>query len=475
MRAVRALAALRRYPPLATAQHRPRQAARLDRSIPRGLADLAARIVSAPDWPAIAPAAVAALERAGHLPARTRGYADGRREYGGLTVRYGRKGSLRVTLTGQHAGLWRDHEAGRRGGVLRLAVHVGAADSKRAAADWLRARGVDLPDTRADRRANATESPQDGRNRPNRPQTRQTRRNSPESPQRAPGGDAGGPHRRTLALLAASQAIPPDVDHPARRWKSGALWPAAHAWPPWMRWLPADAAAWTRCHDGRPGPAMAGALIVPVAPLAAWIAAAPDWPRRAVTGCQTVHLAADGGKAWDMGGLDKRSHGRITGAVIVCGLIDPAHGVTLAESAANALALAARFRPASIATLGTAGLAHPATVAALADVGGVTVYPDLDPVHPASGQRPGDAAATALQAALERHGATLRRVDLPADWPDGSDVADLAERDGLPPVDADVLDGWRGVFDTTGLPPWESARHAYAVALDCGGAHRWPR
>ena len=53
---------------------------------------------------AAAAAAVDALERAGCLPDRTRGYADGRREYGGLTVRYGRKGSLRVTLTATNAG-----------------------------------------------------------------------------------------------------------------------------------------------------------------------------------------------------------------------------------------------------------------------------------------------------------------------------------------------------------------------------------
>ena len=159
----------------------------------------------------------------------------------------------------------------------------------------------------------------------------------------------------------------------------------------------------------------------------------------------------------------------MAGSVTVFGLIDPVHGVTLAESAANALALAARFRPAAVASLGTSGLAHPATVKALAAMaGGAAVYPDADlPTRGPGGRlrRAGPAAAEALRLAIERQGGRLRRVDLQ----DGCDVADLAERDGFPDVDADVLAGWRGVL-ADGRPAWECDRLAYAVAAECAAA-----
>ena len=105
--------------------------------------------MSALDWAALAPDVAAALER-GPLADRPRRDV---REHGGRTVRYGRRGSLRLTVTDPAAGTWTDHEAGASGGVLALVIHVGAADSARAAVDWLRARGVDAP-----------ESPQSARN-----------------------------------------------------------------------------------------------------------------------------------------------------------------------------------------------------------------------------------------------------------------------------------------------------------------------
>ena len=240
--------------------------------------------------------------------------------------------------------------------------------------------------------------------------------------------------------------------------------------PPWARWISADALADVG-GAVRPGPTMAGALIVPAAPLAAWIHAAADadWPRSAVTGCQLVNVTPDGSPAADAGGLGKRSYGRMAGAVAAFGVLDAAAGVTLAESAANALALAARFRPAAVASLGTSGLAHPATVKALAAMaGGAAVYPDADlPTRGPDGRlrRAGPAAAEALRLAIERQGGRLRRVDLQ----DGCDVADLAERDGFPDVDADVLAGWRGVL-IHGRPDWERDRVAYAVAAECAAA-----
>ncbi len=99
--------------------------------------------VSAADWPTLAPAIAAALER-GPLADRPRREL---REHGGTTVRYGSRGSLRLTLTGPNAGTWRDHEAGAAGGVLALLLHVGAAADRRDAVEWLRRHGVGPPES----------------------------------------------------------------------------------------------------------------------------------------------------------------------------------------------------------------------------------------------------------------------------------------------------------------------------------------
>ncbi len=52
-------------------------------------------------------------------------------------LRFGSNGSLRVSVTGEHRGTWRDHESGDGGGVLDLIAHKHGGDRKSAAA-WLR-------------------------------------------------------------------------------------------------------------------------------------------------------------------------------------------------------------------------------------------------------------------------------------------------------------------------------------------------
>lgn len=52
-------------------------------------------------------------------------------------LRFGSNGSLAVHVRGDHAGTWRDHEAGAGGGVLDLIAHKLGGD-RRAAAAWLR-------------------------------------------------------------------------------------------------------------------------------------------------------------------------------------------------------------------------------------------------------------------------------------------------------------------------------------------------
>ena len=55
-------------------------------------------------------------------------------------LRYGRKGSLQVTIAGEWAGRWYDFEAGTTGGVLDLVARVQGGD-RAAAARWLESQG----------------------------------------------------------------------------------------------------------------------------------------------------------------------------------------------------------------------------------------------------------------------------------------------------------------------------------------------
>ena len=82
------------------------------------------------DWPALLePVALAVL---GEPSQRLRHGAE---------WRYRRKGSLAVHVDGERRGTWRDHEAGKGGGVLALVEHVEGI-GRQEALDWLRDHGV---------------------------------------------------------------------------------------------------------------------------------------------------------------------------------------------------------------------------------------------------------------------------------------------------------------------------------------------
>ena len=66
-------------------------------------------------------------------------------------LRYGRKGSLQVTIAGRWAGRWCDHESGETGGVLDLVARERGGD-RAAAARWLDAEGFTDPLRRPERR-----------------------------------------------------------------------------------------------------------------------------------------------------------------------------------------------------------------------------------------------------------------------------------------------------------------------------------
>ena len=348
------------------------------------------------DWPALMPEVARRL--LGEPPRRPT------RERGGETWRYRRKGSLAVHVA---AGSWRDHEAGTGGGVLALIEHVERVD-RAGAIDWLRQRGLIPPDSRPSARSTGASRPRGAKT----PSTRQNAR------KRDSGGDPKRKRRARLhvwGLLAASQAIPADSNHPARRWIAARnLWPPHSELPTWVRWIPA--AALHPQHQG------AGALSVPAAPLADWITAAPDWPRRAVTGCHVVNVAADGSPALDgppddpkRRGLGKRSHGKLNDAVAVVGWLGRSEPIRAAvgEGLADALKLASIRGEAAIAMLGTASYHHEVTARTLATLDRVTLFPDAD--------EGGRQAARVLADNIGRFGGQVSIVELP----DKLDPADL--------------------------------------------------
>ena len=350
------------------------------------------------DWAAVMRSALPHLE-AGPLAGKRRRETF---EHGGRTVRYGTKGGLRVTLDGPHGGTWTAHDGdGQQHGVVDLVRHLYAVD-RPAAVRMLRDWGA-LP----------ASGPQAC---PGRPVAGAP---APGVSQPRPGPERGAPasldgaadrlaHARRL--MAVSEPIPRDPKHPARRWLAARhLWRTDVDLPPWLRWLPAAA-----IHPDHLG---AGAILVPVAPLAAWAAAAPEWPRQAWTGVQLVHMDRDGAPALDRpeatGGLGKRSHGALAGGVVAIGDLRQAAGVVVAEGLADALALAARRRDVALATLGTAAVGRPALARDLAALGcPVTLAPDADAA--------GRAAAATLQQALAAHGIVARAL---ADWGGAADAA----------------------------------------------------
>ncbi len=200
------------------------------------------------------------------------------------------------------------------------------------------------------------------------------------------------------AALAArlwwhSVPVPPNPEHPARRWAARRdLWPASRPFPDTVRWL-------------SPWRVRPGAVIAAFAPLG---------PGPAPSGVQCVHIGPDGSPATDRDGLGKRSHGSMRGAVCLIG--DPlpeAVRVHVAEGLADALAIAARCDGVALAAGGTSGfprLADPLATLSLP----VTVWPDGDPE--------GRKAAQKLAEALRARGLPVHVAPVP----DSEDPASMA-------------------------------------------------
>ena len=199
-------------------------------------------------------------------------------------------------------------------------------------------------------------------------------------------------------LWERSRPVPDDPEHPARRWSARRnLWPPGDPWPESVRWTE--------------GPDGGGSLVAAFAPVADWtLAHPPPHP----SGVQLVHVDPVGLPRNDRGGLAKRSHGAMTGAVCVAGPpLWRAGRVHVAEGIADALAIAARVAAPALATGGTSGLARLAEPLAALCVP-VTVWPD--------GDRAGCAAGRKLCHGLEARGIAASVADVP----DGEDPASLA-------------------------------------------------
>ena len=312
-----------------------------------------------PDWPPLI--RQAALSVLGEPAKRHRG-----------EWRYRSRGSLVVHVEGPRAGTWKDFEGGS-GGVLDFLENFSGLDHARALA-WLTGR----PSPQTSRRAN-----------------------------HLPGWDATAKDHVNLVRprWAASEPIPANPDHPARRWLiRRKLWRTSLPLPPAVRWLDARGP-----HTG------SGSIIAQAASPSAWLDAWPQLPLPVAV--QLVHVDADGGPALDRppekGGLMKRTYGPVRGAVLIIG--DPSLGETLtparvAEGLADTLALASRHEGPVICMFGTSGLKSPALAEWLAGTpNGVLVHSDRD--SPKDGLPPGGRrAAATLWLAIRDAGGTAEIV-----------------------------------------------------------------
>ena len=287
--------------------------------------------------------------------------------------RWGRRGSFRLKL---ETGTWNDFETGDGGGVIALVMREERCD-RTGAAEWLRQQGF-LPErNRSQRSTRAIPHPNTKSTPPN--STRSTARKHTADSQR---------RQHVRDVIRQAREIPMDPEHPVRLWAAQRnLWRADVPFPRrvtqrgirhTLLWLPASAPFFRGHHMG------AGSVVAPVAPIADWQRAYPDYP--APKGLQLIAIDSQGNASVDrperFRGLGKRSlaihGGAINDAVLMIGEARPelAVGVAICEGVADGLAIASRFPQTSVVLLG-AGKAK-RVAPALADYNVIDLFADSD-------------------------------------------------------------------------------------------------
>ena len=369
-----------------------------------------------PDWKAITLAVARELkgEPNNHLSNR-------------VELRWGRRGSFRLTTDGAAEGRWKDWESGQGGrGAVSLAGYLLGTD-RNGALDWLRRRGY------------------------------LSERLPPPTPRKSEAvrANSQAPIERAIlarSIWASASAIPRDESHPARRWFTNRLlWRPETPTPPLLHWQAADSR-----HTG------AGSILALLAPPAAWCDAWPGLPEP--TAVQLIAVDDNGNPALDKpseeGGLGKRTIGNAHGTVVMVGnpmLPNASAPIRVTEGLADALAVAARYDAPVVATAGTGGMRNSAIIEWLSAASrGVVIHADAD--TPKNGKSPaGTSAAGFLRSAILNAGGDATAIYPPAGY---KDVAEAAAVSDFKPLGQDWIDYARTLAQTTGWPRWEIARIA---------------
>lgn len=343
-------------------------------------------------------------------------------------LRWGNRGSFKLTVQGKDAGTWYDWEAGEGGrGAVRLVEYFLGTD-RDGALQWLRRRGL--------LSSRSTELPP-------APQTTPPKTNASPTVDRV---------AMARSVWTASDFIPKESTHPARRWLGHRnLWREELPVPPMLRWIKGSGS-----HTG------AGSIVALISPPEAWAAAWPGLPEP--TGIQTISMDEYGrpvpDRPTERGGLSKRTIGVANASVCLVGnpvINEASTPVRVAEGLADALAIAARYEGPVVAMIGTSGMRNPALAGWLATAAaGVIIHADADESN--EGRAPaGTKAGGVLRQSIADRGGVASAVYPPCGYKDAAEAARVV---GFSRLNEDWAGYARTLAETTDWPRWEIARIA---------------